>query len=93
MRWMIRLGLGVLAWAAVAASPNSVRGADPARWTNRTDLEEHTRQLEHRVIELQHQIMAARHNHDQDGLTRAEAQLKDVQAERVEALRSLGKLP
>jgi hypothetical protein len=92
MRRIIRWGLGILVCAFVAGSATNARCSDPPGWQSRTELEVHARQLDHRVIELQHAIMAARYKGDQDAQARAEADLKNVQAERVETLRSLGEI-
>ncbi len=92
MRWIIRWGLGILVCALVAAAAITARGSDSPGWQSRTELEAHARQLDHRVIELQHAIMAARQKGDAEALARAEAELKDVQAERVETLRNLGEV-
>ncbi len=75
----------VLAWSLPAYGAG-------AQWTSRTEAEDHARELDHRVVELQHAIRAARHKGDQAELERAEADLKSVQAERVDVLRWLGDL-
>jgi hypothetical protein len=55
-------------------------------------LEARSRVLDQRVIELQHDILAARRNGDQAALERAETEFKKTQAERVETLRAMGEL-
>ena len=63
------------------------------RWQSRDELEAHSRDLDHRVIELQHAAMAARHENDAEALKRAEEKLKSLQDERVDTLHTLGHLP
>ena len=88
----IRNVVGALLFAAVLTGASTARGDDAPAWPSRTDAEAHARELDHRVVELQHAIMAARHTGDQAGLERAEADLKKVQADRVQVLRTLGEL-
>jgi hypothetical protein len=85
--------LAVLVLALCWASTVWAEGDDAPRWESRTQVEDYAASLDRRVIELQHEILAARHNRDQTGLERAQKDLKAVQAQRVEALRSLGQLP
>ncbi len=63
------------------------------RWQSRDELEAHSRDLDHRVIELQHEIIAARHEGDAEALKRAEEELKSIQGQRVDTLQTLGHLP
>ncbi len=64
-----------------------------AQWgASRTEAEERARELDHRVVELQHAVRAARYKGDQAELERVETDLKNVQAERVDVLRTLGDL-
>lgn len=79
--------LGVsAAWAGDAQS------GDAPQWQTRTEVEEHARDLDRRLIELQHDLLAARHEADQQGMARAEAEVKKVQVDRIETLRTLGEL-
>lgn len=59
---------------------------------SRTELETHARDLDYRAVELQHEIMAARHDGDATAREHAEAELTAIQTERIEALRTLGVL-
>ncbi len=92
MKQCIRNVVGALLLAAVLIWPSTARCDDAPAWQSRTDAEAHARELDRRVVELQHTIMAARHTGDQAGLERAETDLKKVQADRVEVLRALGEL-
>lgn len=78
--------------AALMATVSSGQEPTP-RWQSRDELEAHSRELDHRVIELQHAIMAARHEGDSEALKRAEEELKSLQGERVDTLHTLGHLP
>ena len=84
-----------LLMALLLASMASVSsGQEPTpRWRSRDEWEAHSRELDHRVIELQHAIMAARHEGDSEALKRAEEELKSIQGERVDTLQTLGHLP
>ncbi len=92
MQRMLRYVLGGVLLAAVAASTGHAQRNGSARYTNPTDLEAHSRELDQRVIELQHDLMAARHKGDQASVKHAETDLKETQAERVDVLRALGQL-
>ncbi len=92
MKPCIRNVIGTLLFAAVLTWASTTRCDDAPAWRSRTDAEAHARELDQRVVELQHAIMAARHSGDQAGLERAETDLKKVQADRVEVLRALGEL-
>lgn len=91
MQSIIRCVLGSALLALTAAAPSPAQD-NPPQWQTRTDIEARARELDRRVIDLQHDLLAARRNGDQAGSERAAADLKSVQAERVELLRALGHL-
>ncbi len=79
---------------ALALLPTASLGQGAApRWQSRDELEAHSRELDRRVIELRHEIMAARHDGDAEALKRAEEELKSIQEKRVNTLQTLGHLP
>lgn len=92
MNWIIRAGVGLLLFAAVVVGATSARGDDLSQFQGRTALEGHARDLDHRLIELQHDLIAARHTGDPNALARAETELKKVQVDRIETLRALGEI-
>jgi hypothetical protein len=69
-----------------------VQGNAPWHVQSHADVEAHARELDHRVVALQHELFAARYNNDQAAIERVEGELKRVQAERVAVLRTLGEL-
>lgn len=85
--------LVLIALASLGLWPTAVTAEDVPRHLGPTELEARRQVLEQRVVELHHDVFAARYNHDQAALERAEAELKQTQAERVETLRALGELP
>ena len=87
----MRRMIGPMVVAAVVALASPAY-CDGDQWQNRTEAEDHARELDHRVVELQHAIRAARYKGNQEDLERAETDLKNVQAERVDVLRALGAL-
>jgi TolA-binding protein len=70
-------------WAQTYTSPTQ----------SRTELETQARDLDHRAVELQHEIMAVRQDGNATARERAEAELKALQAQRIDAFRTLGVLP
>jgi hypothetical protein len=83
----------VLAAALLLALPAIAQDAEAPRWETRAQLEEHAFALDRRVVVLQKEVRAARYGGDTAELQRAEAELKDVKSQRVDALRALGQLP
>jgi hypothetical protein len=83
----------------VAAGALLVAAAAPAAWDDTaaepsaSTPQEQAAALDRRVIELQHEILAARHNGDQAAVERAQQELKSVQTQRLDALRNSGQLP
>ncbi len=92
MHRFIRYALAIVGAVAVTTWCRTAQAGDLSQYASRTQLEEHARELDRRVVELQHDLMAARHSGNLEDRTRAEADLKNVQAERVETLRTLGAL-
>lgn len=80
---VLALAMATSSWAQDAAP----------RQQSRAELEAQSRELDQHVIELQHDIMAARHEGDPEALKRAETELKSAQEKRVDTLRGLGQLP
>ena len=60
---------------------------------NPTDLEARSYELDRRAVDVRRQIVAARHKNDQEALEGAQKDFKEVQEQRREVLRALGKLP
>jgi len=60
---------------------------------NPTDLEARSYELDRRAVDVRRQMRAARYKNDQEALERAEKDFKEVQEQRREVLRALGKLP
>jgi C4-dicarboxylate-specific signal transduction histidine kinase len=83
---------GLVACALLAATVCWAQ-TDTSQPQSRTEIEAHARELDSRAVQLQHEIMAARHDGDAAALERAEGKLKATQTERVETLRTLGVFP
>lgn len=92
MRRIIPYLVILLVFAVPMMGVGTASGDDMPQWQSRADAEARALDLDQRAVELQHQVRAARQQGDQEGLQRAEADLKNVQAERVNAWRVLGEL-
>jgi outer membrane murein-binding lipoprotein Lpp len=88
---MKRTTVALVATLLLAAVAHPARSSEQAT-TSWQELEEKSAALDRRVIELQHDIRAARHGGDQGKLEQAEKELKGVQEQRVETLRAMGHL-
>jgi hypothetical protein len=92
MNFALHLALVAFLGLALPSLPARAQGSASDR-QSRAQLEEQARARDQRIIELQHERMAARHDGDQATMERAQKDLKEVQQQRVETLRALGQLP
>ena len=94
MKRSVGRGICALSLAVVLGSGGAwAQREAPPRPGSRTEMEAYARELDGRVVELQHAIMAARHRGDATALEQAKKELATVQAARVDTLRTLGELP